>query len=142
MLSIFTSKIFWKFSIKIQLTKSDPKRKRGWKLPFLKPIRVLGLRLSTFIQLWKKQEIGQKFNAQIHIFCAGTCISYLLATKMAFYKWTKILPQENLLLIFICHVNGCIQIKEQQSQSDQNFFEVVIELLQEIFWFLLMIVKQ
>ena len=32
-MSIFTSKIFWKFLIKIQLLKSYPKRKRGGKCP-------------------------------------------------------------------------------------------------------------
>ena len=37
---IFTSKKVWKFLIKHQLTKSDPKRTRWWKVPCLIPIRV------------------------------------------------------------------------------------------------------
>ena len=32
----------WKFLMKIQLTKSDPKRTRGWKVPSLMAIRVKG----------------------------------------------------------------------------------------------------
>jgi hypothetical protein len=37
---IFTSKEVWKFLIRIQLKKFDPKRTRGWKVPCLMPIRV------------------------------------------------------------------------------------------------------
>ena len=40
LMSIFTCKKVWKCLIKIQLTKSDPKRTRGWKVPCLMPIRV------------------------------------------------------------------------------------------------------
>ena len=40
LMSIFTSKNFWKFVIKNQLTKSGPKRIGGWKVPSLMPIRV------------------------------------------------------------------------------------------------------
>jgi hypothetical protein len=39
-MSIFNSKKDWKFLITIQLTKSDPKRTRGWKVPCLMAIRV------------------------------------------------------------------------------------------------------
>ena len=39
-MSIFTSKKVWKFLVKIQLTKPDPKRTGGWKVPCLVPIRV------------------------------------------------------------------------------------------------------
>ena len=39
-MSIFTSKKVWKFLIKCQLTKYNPKRTRGWKVPSLMPIRV------------------------------------------------------------------------------------------------------
>ena len=49
LMSIFISKKVWKFLIKIQLTKSDPKRTRVWKVPSLMPIRVKtcrSLRLS------------------------------------------------------------------------------------------------
>ena len=42
-MSIFTSKKGWKFLIKIQVTKSDPKKTRGWKVPCLMPIRVKAL---------------------------------------------------------------------------------------------------
>ena len=40
LMSIFTSKKVWKLLIKIHLTKSDPKRTRGRKVPCLMPIRV------------------------------------------------------------------------------------------------------
>ena len=40
LMSIFTSKKVWTFLIKIQLTKCDPKRTRGRKVPSLVPIRV------------------------------------------------------------------------------------------------------
>jgi hypothetical protein len=39
-MSIFTSRKVWKFSIQIQLTKSNPKITRGVKVPCLMPIRV------------------------------------------------------------------------------------------------------
>ena len=39
-MSIYISKKVWKFLIKIQLTKSDFKNDRGWKVPCLMPIRV------------------------------------------------------------------------------------------------------
>ena len=42
LMSILTSKKVWKFLIKIQLTKCDPKRTMGWKVPSLMPIRVSG----------------------------------------------------------------------------------------------------
>ena len=38
--SIFTFKKVWKFLIKTQLTKSDPKRTSGWKVPSLMPIWI------------------------------------------------------------------------------------------------------
>ena len=40
LMSIFTSNKVWKFLMIIQLTKSDPKRTRVWKVPCLMPIRV------------------------------------------------------------------------------------------------------
>ena len=40
LMSIFTSKTVWKFLIKTQLSKSDPNKTRGWKVPCLMPIRV------------------------------------------------------------------------------------------------------
>ena len=40
----FCLKNVWKFLIKNQLTKSDPKRTRGWKVPCLMPIRVKTLK--------------------------------------------------------------------------------------------------
>ena len=39
-MSIFTSKKVRKVMIKIQLTKCDPKRTKGWKVPSLMPIKV------------------------------------------------------------------------------------------------------
>ena len=44
LMSIFTSKKVWKLLIKIQLTKPDPKRTRGWKVPCLMQIRVKTLK--------------------------------------------------------------------------------------------------
>ena len=44
MLSIFTYIKVWKFLIKIQLSKSDPKKCREWKVPSLMPIRVKDVR--------------------------------------------------------------------------------------------------
>ena len=40
LISILINKNFWKFLVKIQLTKSDPKKDRGSKVPCLMPIRV------------------------------------------------------------------------------------------------------
>ena len=40
LMSIFTSNKVWKLLIKIQLTKFDSKRTKGWKVPCLMPIRV------------------------------------------------------------------------------------------------------
>ena len=42
LMSIFNSKTVWNLLIKIQLTKSGPKRTREWKVPSLMPIRVNG----------------------------------------------------------------------------------------------------
>ena len=52
LMSIFTSKKVWKFLIKIQLTKSDPKRTRGGKCP---PSCQLGLRClqKDLSPMWK-----------------------------------------------------------------------------------------
>ena len=51
LMSIFTSKKVWKFLIKIQLTKSNPKRTRGWKVPSLMPIRVNWPSSSGWVEL-------------------------------------------------------------------------------------------
>ena len=40
LMSIFTSKKVWQFLVKTQLSKSDPKKTKGWKLPSLMPIKV------------------------------------------------------------------------------------------------------
>ena len=40
LMSSFTSEKVLKFLIKLQLAKSGPKRTRGWKVPYLIPIRV------------------------------------------------------------------------------------------------------
>ena len=40
LMSIFTSKTVSKILIKVQLTKYNPKRTKGWKVPSLMPIRV------------------------------------------------------------------------------------------------------
>ena len=42
-------KKFENFLIKFQLTKSDPKRARGWKVPCLMPIRVKDREISECI---------------------------------------------------------------------------------------------
>ena len=47
LMSIFTYKKVWKFFIKIQLTKSDPKRTRGWKVPCLMPIKSIFYKLFS-----------------------------------------------------------------------------------------------
>ena len=58
LMSIFTPKKVWKFLIKIQLTKSNPKRTRGWKVPYPMPIRVNTVlqyifQLTTFMRpIW------------------------------------------------------------------------------------------
>ena len=46
-MSIFNSKKVWEFLIKIQLTKSGPKRTRGWQVTSLMPIRVKGKIFET-----------------------------------------------------------------------------------------------
>ena len=57
LMSIFTSKKVWKFLIKIQLIKYDPKRTRGWKVPSLMPIRIKpdSPDFWSFLQQFKKQ---------------------------------------------------------------------------------------
>ena len=57
-MSIFTSKKVWKFLIKIQRTKSDPKKYRGWKVPSLMPIRVN--RVLHFVPSFK-QALNKKW---------------------------------------------------------------------------------
>ena len=62
-MSIFTSKKVWKFLIKIQLTKYNPKRTRGWKVPSLMPIRVnqqtYKILNTTSNRLWPNCEVDQ-----------------------------------------------------------------------------------
>ena len=53
----FHLKKVWKFLIKIQLTKSDQKMTRGWKVPSLMPIRVKVGNYMTYV-LDSKQVVG------------------------------------------------------------------------------------
>ena len=46
----FHLKKVWKFLIKIQLTKSDQKMTRGWKVPSLMPIKVKELNKNLNIK--------------------------------------------------------------------------------------------
>jgi hypothetical protein len=45
-MSIFTSAKVWKILVKIQMSKSNPKVDRGWKVPCLMSIRVKVLELK------------------------------------------------------------------------------------------------
>ena len=72
-MSIFTSKKVEKFLIKIQLTKSDLKRTRGWKVPCLMAIRVKrqaewvkNISEEVFLFLWFHEIFLTVFRLSLH----------------------------------------------------------------------------
>ena len=83
LLSIFTAKKVWKFLIKIQLTKFDPKRTRGWKVPCLMPIRFKkygisfmksSTSISTFTKSFQLRKLREEIKSHSQIFRHGWSI--------------------------------------------------------------------
>ena len=83
LMSIFTSQKVWKFLIKTQLTKSDPKRTRGWKVPSLMPISVKS-RSSGYISTQR-----QRCNKIIPILSKEAFTAYIDKTRFYLIRYWK-----------------------------------------------------
>ena len=99
----------WKFLIKIQLTKSDPKKDKGWKVPSLMPNRV------KYVCTYMYNLLNEKMHSY-----ACISIMYLLGPSIVCRTlFTSILES-----IYSAYLQGNTYIKCKQScnraESKQN----------------------
>ena len=104
-MSIFTSKFFWNFLIKIQLTKSDPKRTKEIKVSPLVPIRV------KYKTMFYDQDICPVFLS------VGQIWTEFLVTDLFYFESDHYLAQK------------VVVVGQGWTQWDWSHFKVVLEIL-------------